>query len=292
MKKAERESLQREQALTAEKDKLSKQLAESRASEKQLKADNDKLQAEERKLQVQLAEKDKLLGRKDVELGEAKADGKREREAREKAEKLDKENAKLIAEAADREKKEREAREKLEKERQQVAAKEKERKDREVQERTAREKLLEGPDLPANLSQKITCATLDGAVSTEYFMHCVPQDQLKAKSLVFYYRTSGNAHFDAATMSRGKKGWFTAAVPANRVIGKSLQFYVEAPRALRTRSPPERQAQLAQPGGACTRRRTRPRRLQQNDGAGGEVVPGGKTAAKAHQAAKRSKARR
>jgi hypothetical protein len=29
-------------------------------------------------------------------------------------------------------------------------------------------------------------------------------------------------------MNRGKKGWFTAVVPANRVTGKSLQYYVEA----------------------------------------------------------------
>ena len=228
LKKAERESLQREQQLQTEKEKLQKELAQSRASEKQLKADNDRLQAEERKLQAQIAEKDKLLGRKDVELAEAKAEGKREHEGREKAEKADKENAKRIAEAADREKKEREAREKLEKERQLAATKEKERKDKEAQERAAREKLADGPDLPGNIPTPLHCANDVGVVNADLYMHCVPQAQVKAKSLVFYYRTTGNAHFDAATMNRTRKGWFTALIPAGRVTGKSLQYYVEA----------------------------------------------------------------
>jgi hypothetical protein len=228
MAKSDREAAQREQQLRDERDKLTKELAASRASEKQLKADNDRLQTEERKLQVQLNEKDKQLNAKDIQLAEAKADGKREREGREKAEKLDKENAKRIAEAAEREKKEREAREKLEKDRQVAEGKEKERRDREAQERAVRDKLAEGPDLPSDIPQPLTCATTDGVVGAELFMHCVPQAQVKAKTLVFYYRTPGNAHFDAATMNRGKKGWFTAVVPANRVTGKSLQYYVEA----------------------------------------------------------------
>jgi hypothetical protein len=239
MSKSESAAAQREQQLRDERDKLSRELAASRASEKQLKADNDRLQAEERKLQVQLNEKDKQLNAKDIQLAEAKAESKREREGREKAEKQDKENAKRIAEAAkenakriaeaaDREKKEREAREKLEKDQQAAASKEKERKEREAQDRKEREKLAEGPDLPSNIPQPLTCATTDGVVGADLYMHCVPQGQVKAKSLVFYYRTPGNAHFDAATMNRGKKGWFTAMVPANRVTGKSLQFYVEA----------------------------------------------------------------
>jgi hypothetical protein len=228
MRKAEQAAAQRELQLQAEKDKLSKELAASRASEKQLKADNDRLQAEERKLQVQLNDKDKALNASSIQLSEAKADGKREREAREKAEKQDKENARRIADAADREKKEREAREKLEKEKQAALGKEKERKDREAQARADREKLAEGPEMISSIPQPLTCATTDGVVGAELFMHCVPQAQVKAKTLVFYYRTPGNAHFDAATMNRGKKGWFTAVVPANRVTGKSLQYYVEA----------------------------------------------------------------
>ena len=229
LKKSKEEARTREQALKDEKDKLQKELTQARESEKQQRAENTRLQNEERKLQVQLAERDKKLAAKDGEVADARAEAKREREARQSAEKQDKEKSKLIADASDREKKAREAAEKLEKEKQLAEARDKERKDHEAQEKAAREKLAEGPELPANIPQPLYCGNKDeGVLGAELFIHCVPQGQVKARSLVLYYRTTGNAHYDAATMTRTKKGWWAAAIPATRVTGKSLQFYAEA----------------------------------------------------------------
>jgi len=229
LRKHDQEARSREQQLRDEKEKVQKELAQVRENEKQLRAENSRLQGEERKLLVQLNEKEKLLAQKDGQVAEAKAEAKREREARQAVEKQDKEKAKLIADASEREKKQREATEKLEKERQLAEARDKERKEREAQEKAAREKLAEGPELPANLSQPITCANKDeGILNADLYMHCAPGGNVKARSLVFYYRTTGNAHYDAATMAHNKKGWWAAVIPANRVTGKSLQYYVEA----------------------------------------------------------------
>jgi chemotaxis protein histidine kinase CheA len=260
LRKAESEARNREQQLREEKEKVQRELAQVRESEKQQRAENNRLQAEERKLQVQIAERDKKLALKDGEVADARAELKREREARqgvekqdkEKAkliadamdrekkareaneklvEKQDKEKAKLLAEAAEREKKAREATEKLEKEKQLAEARDKERKEREAQEKAARVKVAEGPELPANPSQPITCPDEEGVLGMELFMHCLPQAQVKARSMVLYYRTTGNAHFDAVTMALNRKGWWAAAIPGNRVTGKSLQYYVEARNA-------------------------------------------------------------
>jgi chemotaxis protein histidine kinase CheA len=214
-KKDETAAKERDQKVHDAQDKLQKELAQARDGEKKERAEKERLQKE-------LAEKDK-------QLADANAREKKEREARERLEKLNQENGKLIAEASGREKKEREAREKLEKEKQLVEMREKDRKDREEKDRAAREKLVEGPDLPASIPQPLFCATKDeGTVGVELFVHCVPQAQVKAKSVVLYFRPSGVAHFDAVTMARSKKGWWTASVPASRVNGKTLQYYVEA----------------------------------------------------------------
>jgi hypothetical protein len=229
LRKHEQEARNREQQLRDEKEKLQRELAQARDSEKQQRAEVSRLQAEERKLQVQIAERDKKLGLKDGEVAEAKAEAKRERDARQNVEKQDKEKAKLIADVTEREKKQREATEKLEKERQLAEARDKERKERDAQEKAAREKLAEGPELPSNIPQPLYCGNKDeGVLGADLYIHCVPQGQVKAKSLVLYYRTTGNAHFDAATMSHTRKGWWVATVPASRVTGKSLQYYAEA----------------------------------------------------------------
>jgi hypothetical protein len=224
--------------------------AQLQAEKQKLQGERDQLQAEKDKLQKALAEKDKQLAeagareKKEREarerleklnqenaklIAEAGAREKKEREARERLEKLNQENARLIAEAGAREKKEREAREKLEKERQQADARDKERKEREEKERLAREKLIEGPDLPASIPQPLFCASKDeGVAGVELHLHCVPQAQVKARAVVLHYRPSGVAHYDAVTMEHTRKGWWTAAIPASRVAGKTLQYFVEA----------------------------------------------------------------
>jgi hypothetical protein len=252
-KKEEAEARAREKAAREAKEaaeKADKALAQSRDGEKKERSERERLQKELAEKDKQLADKAKLLAEKDKSLAEkdkqladrakqlaekdkqlADVTGreKKEHEARERFEKLSQENAKLIAEATAREKKERDAREKLEKDRLAAETREKERKDHEAQARAARERQLEGPDLPANIPQALYCPTRDEAVvGQELFVHCAPQADVKAKALVLFYRPSGVAHFNSLTMERSKKGWWTAAVPANRVAGKTLQYYVEA----------------------------------------------------------------
>jgi hypothetical protein len=217
----------------AEKDKALAEKDKALAERDKALAEKDKALAEKDKALVErdkrLAEKEKALADKEKALAEAGAREKKEREARERFEKLNQENGKLLAEAAGREKKEREAREKVEKERLAAETREKERKDREEKERVARERLVEGPELPASIPQPLFCPTRDEAVvATELHIHCAPQGHVKAKTAVLYYRPSGVAHFNSLTMERSKKGWWTAAIPAGRVTGKTLQYYVEA----------------------------------------------------------------
>jgi hypothetical protein len=55
----------------------------------------------------------------------------------------------------------------------------------------------------------------------------VARPNLKARSIVFYYRT-GSAHYYSVPMERTAKGWYAAIVPGARVTGKNLQYYAEA----------------------------------------------------------------
>ena len=92
-----------------------------------------------------------------------------------------------------------------------------------------REKLAAGPDLPGHISEQIYCALPDEVQSgTDLFVHCTAQPSIKAKEIALYYRPSGVAHYNSLVMERSKKGWYTAMIPATQVMGKLMQYYVEA----------------------------------------------------------------
>jgi len=99
--------------------------------------------------------------------------------------------------------------------------------DREIYE-LERERLFAGPDMPEHLREVLTCAVPDEApLRADLFVHCVARPKVKARSIVFYYRTGG-ARYYSVPMERTAKGWYAAVVPGARVTGKVLQYYAEA----------------------------------------------------------------
>ena len=198
---------EKEKQAQVEKEKAAKELALLKDSEAKERAAREKLQAEK-------AEKEK-------ELAEAKA-------SIQQLQKTQAEKDKQLTETAAGEKKEREAKEKLEKEKQAAEAREKERKDNQEKERVNREKLAAGPEVPTHLPKPIYCDIPDEAqAGTDLFVHCVAQQNLKDKEIAIFYRPSGGNHYNSLALEASKKGWRTAMIPADRISGKVLQYYVE-----------------------------------------------------------------
>jgi hypothetical protein len=196
----------------AEKERLEKQLASSRDSDAKERAAKDKLAAE------------KLVSDK------ALADLKAQVQQLQK-DKADKE--KQLAETADREKKEKEAKEKLLADKQASETRDKQRQAQAEAVRLQREKSVAGPELPARFAEQVYCDIPDEVpVGTELFVHCVARPSLNAKGIAFYYRSNTGMHYNSVELEPAregvKKGWSMTVIPASRVSGKAIQYYVEA----------------------------------------------------------------
>ena len=210
----------------AEAKRLGQETAKERADKE--KTINDGLAREKKerdakeKLEKAVQDKDKML----AEAKQALADAKQKIQQLEK-DKTDRD--KTIADGLAREKKEREAKEKLDKEKQAAEGREKDRKAKEDKERAEREASLAGPDLPPHISGNIYCDLAEVApAGTDLYVHCLPNTKLNARNLSLFFRASGGTVYSSIVMEKTKKGWFTAVVPGNRVIGKVLHYYVEA----------------------------------------------------------------
>jgi hypothetical protein len=241
----------------ADREKQSKDLAAAKESESKAQAARDKVEKEKQNAdkqltdsKTQLAQAQKEKTDKEQELTALKANEKKERDAKDKLEKakldgdkqladlkarvqqLEKDNADKdhqLAIMRDEDKKARDAKDKLEKVWQEADAREKDRKARETKEATEREKLVEGPDLPKTFPEPLHCTVPDEVpAGADLYVHCAAQPKVGAKLIVFYYRPAGVVPFNAILMEPSKKGWFTAMVPANRVSGKFLHYYIEA----------------------------------------------------------------
>jgi len=181
-----------------EKDKADrdKQLADAKTRAQQLekdKADRDK-QLADAKTRIQQLEKDKADH--DKQLADARAQGDKDREALEKVAR-DKQAAEAEVRVAENK-------------------------------RHERERLFAGPEMPEHLREALTCVVPDEApLRTDLFVHCVARPNVKARSIVFYYRGAG-ARYYSVPMERTAKGWYAAIVPGVRVTGKALQYYAEA----------------------------------------------------------------
>jgi hypothetical protein len=108
-------------------------------------------------------------------------------------------------------------------------AKARDAENRKKQEQQNRERLFAGPELPARISEPLLCAVPDEApLRTDLFVHCVARPNVKARSIVFYYRVAGSAQYYSTPMERTSKGWYAALVPGVRVVGKVMQYYAQA----------------------------------------------------------------
>jgi hypothetical protein len=85
------------------------------------------------------------------------------------------------------------------------------------------------PDLPASVPQPLYCPTpMEGPPAADVRLHCLTQADVRAKRIVLYYRPGDGEQYTPVRMSRTKKGWYSAVIPARQVTGNSLQFYFEA----------------------------------------------------------------
>jgi hypothetical protein len=231
------DSKAREQQLQKERSERDKQLADAKARSQQLEqqaqqsqkaqADRDKqladAKARSQQLEQQLAQ---LKADRDKQLADAKA---RIQQLEQQLSQVKGERDKQLADAKAREDKEREAREKIEHERQVAETKARDAENKKKQEQQNRERLFAGPDLPARIGEPLLCAVPDEApLRTDLFVHCVARPNVKARSIVFYYRVAGSAQYYSMPMERTSKGWHAALVPGVRVVGKVMQYYAEA----------------------------------------------------------------
>ena len=233
--KSEKDSLlldtaQRIHQLELENADKDKQLVAAAQREKQARDNNEKLDREKRDALDKLAQEKR-------DAAEKLADAKREQDriaaelkqrlAQIERDKADKE--KQLASTTDRERKERETREKLEKDRQEAAARERERNAWADRARAERDKLEALPPLPSRIPEPVHCAIPDEVQGgADFFVNCVTQPQVKAKTLVFYYRPANSTVYNSVVMDPTKKGWSRAVITANKLNGKLLQYYAEA----------------------------------------------------------------
>jgi len=244
--KSEKDSLlldtaQRIHQLELENADKDKQIAAGAQREKQVRDANEKLDREKRDALDKLTQEkrdaaEKLADAKreqDRVLAEFKqrsqsAEGElKSRLAQIERDKADKE--KQLASTTDRERKERETREKLERDRQEATARERERNAWADRARAERDKLEALPPLPSRIPEPVHCAIPDEVQGgADFFVNCVTQPQVKAKTLVFYYRPANSTVYNSVVMDPTKKGWSRAVITANKLNGKLLQYYAEA----------------------------------------------------------------
>jgi hypothetical protein len=85
------------------------------------------------------------------------------------------------------------------------------------------------PDLPATVSQPLYCPIPDEAPpSEEVPLRCVSGPTVEVASMMLFYRPAGSESFTPVPMMRSRKGWYEGVVPASALVGKTLQYYVEA----------------------------------------------------------------
>jgi DNA repair exonuclease SbcCD ATPase subunit len=254
--KQQKELAQKEKADKANKAESDKQAADTRARIQQLekdKADRDK-QLADAKARIQQLEKDKAD--RDRQLTDAKARApqlekdkadrdKQLTDAKARIQQLEKDKAdrdkqladvrarnqqldKQLADARAQGGKDREALDKIAHDKQVADAQARDAENKKRQEREQRERMFAGPEMPSRLSEALTCAVPDEApLRTDLFVHCVARPNVKARSIIFYYR-AGSAHYYSVPMERTAKGWYAAIVPGVRMVGKVLQYYAEA----------------------------------------------------------------
>lgn len=89
--------------------------------------------------------------------------------------------------------------------------------------------LSEEPDVPVTIPQPLYCPIpIEGPPEREVNLRCLIQPEIRVSKVVAYYRPAAGETYTPLPMSRTRKGWFSAIIPASHVTGRSLQFYFEA----------------------------------------------------------------
>ena len=207
------------QQLEKENADKDKQLAAAAQREKKEHDNNEKLEREKQ-------DRDRAIADLKLKTQQSESDLKSRLQQIER-DKADKE--KQLAATTDREHREHEAREKLEKERQTADARDREKKTWEDRARAERDKLEATPPLPARIPEPLHCAIPDEVQGgADFFVNCVTQPAVRAKTIVFYYRPANATVYNSVVMDPTKKGWSRAVITANKLNGKLLQYYAEA----------------------------------------------------------------
>jgi hypothetical protein len=85
------------------------------------------------------------------------------------------------------------------------------------------------PDVPASVPQPLYCPVpIEGPPAQEVNLLCLTQPEIRVSKVVAYYRPAAGETYTAVPMSRSRKGWYSAVIPATQVSGRTLQFYFEA----------------------------------------------------------------
>jgi hypothetical protein len=224
-------------AATLEKDKADrdKQIADAKARAAQLEKDKADAKTRAATLEKDKADRDKQLADAKARVAQLEAE-KADRDKKiaelttrvKQLEHLRDEREQVLAEARAAGAKEREAREKVERERFAAATRAQQAEDQRKHDQQERERLLAGPEMPARLPEALHCAVPDEAPAhADLYVHCAARANVKAKTIVFYYRVGG-AHYTSVTLDRTSKGWYAAVIPGARVVGKSMQYYAQA----------------------------------------------------------------
>jgi hypothetical protein len=222
--KTEKDSLlldtaQKIQQLERENADKDKQLAAAAQREKKERDTNEKLEREK-------SDRDRMIADLKFKAQQSESDLKSRLQQIER-DKADKE--KQLAATTDRERKEHEARERLEKDRQTADARDREKKAWEDRARAERDKLEAVPPLPSRIPEPLHCAIPDEVQGgADFFVNCVTQPAVRAKTIVFYYRPANATVYNSVVMDPTKKGWSRAVITANKLNGKLLQYYAEA----------------------------------------------------------------
>jgi hypothetical protein len=81
---------------------------------------------------------------------------------------------------------------------------------------------------PARGSEPLSCRAPDEAPpDNEVMFRCAAGADTRVTKMILHYRAAGSELFTDLPMTRNKRGWYIAVVPASATTGKSLQYFVE-----------------------------------------------------------------
>jgi hypothetical protein len=92
------------------------------------------------------------------------------------------------------------------------------------------------PDLPAEIPVPLYCPNVfEAPPGQNVVFYCVLQPEIEAKTVKLFYRAPGVESWSSVPTTTSSLGWIKAVIPgdalAESMLGKSLQYYIEARNA-------------------------------------------------------------